>query len=70
MVAEDQLLFLDDEASDLRTRGLVSESPPDRRIANEAQRSAENARRHRDRIVAEVGRLSTQMGAILDWDRG
>ena len=63
---EAQLAFLADEAADLRTRAMVTESPVDRREAEQAERAADSTRRHRDRLAAQVARLTAQADDLLD----
>ena len=63
--AEAQLAFFADEADDWRVRGLVSDNALDRRTADETVRTADNARRHRDRVAAEVARLRAEVDDLL-----
>jgi hypothetical protein len=63
---EEQLLFWADEASGAETRGIVSDHPLDQQAAQEAQRTLANTRRHRDRLAAEVARLSAEADQLLD----
>lgn len=66
VVAEAQLVFFEEEGAELRVRGLVSDQVMDRRAAEEALRTEAKARRHRDRVVAEVARLQAEADALLD----
>jgi len=61
-----QLEFFAEQADDLTVRGLVSEQVLDKRAADEAKRTVENTRRHRERVAAEIARLETQLDQLLD----
>jgi hypothetical protein len=64
--ASAQVVFFEEEASDAGVRGIVSENPYEQRAAEEARRTADNARRHRERVAVEVARLQQEADELLD----
>ena len=63
---DEQLRQLVDEADDLALRALVSETPSAEFESNDARKHADAMRRHRDHIVAEIGRLERRQDELLD----
>ena len=65
-VADEQLAHFADEADDARLRSLVSETPLAEREHRTAARHAEAMERHRNEVVADIGRLEQQQDDLLD----
>jgi len=65
-VADEQLAHLVDEAGDARVRSLVSETALSEREHRGADRQARAMGRHRDDVVAEIGRLEFRQDQLLD----
>lgn len=65
-IADEQLAHFADEADDARLRSLVSETPLAEREHRTAARHAEAMERHRDEVVADIGRLEQQQDELLD----
>lgn len=65
-VADEQLAHFADEADDARLRSLVSETPIAEREHRVAARHAEAMERHRNEVVADIGRLEQQQDDLLD----
>jgi chromosome segregation ATPase len=65
-VADEQLAHFADEADDARLRSLVSETPLAEREHRTAARHAEAMERHRNEVVADIGRLEEQQDELLD----
>lgn len=65
-VADEQLAHFADEADDARLRSLVSETPLAEREHRIAARHAEAMERHRNEVVADIGRLEQQQDDLLD----
>ena len=63
---DEQIVFWAEQTSELETRGIVSGNPYDQRDAEEARRTLDNNRRHRDRLAAEIARLQAEADALLD----
>ena len=56
-VTEEQLVFLEEEADDVRLRALVAETPLADVEARDARRHADALARHRDALRKNVGEL-------------
>jgi uncharacterized protein (DUF3084 family) len=65
-VANEQLAHFEDEANEARLRSLVSETPLAERDHRVAARHAEAMERHRNEVVADIGRLEQQQDDLLD----
>ena len=65
-IANEQLGHFAGEADDARIRSLVSETPVADRDYRDAQRHADAMRRHRDGVVAEIGKLQRNQDQLLD----
>ena len=65
-IADEQLAHFADEADDARLRSLVSETPLAEREHRTAARHAEAMERHRNEVVADIGRLEQQQDDLLD----
>ena len=65
-VADEQLAHFADEADDARLRSLVSETPIAEREHRVTARHAEAMERHRNEVVADIGRLEQQQDDLLD----
>ena len=65
-VIDEQRLQLVDEADDLDTRALVSESPLARSEAREAGGHAAAITKARAHVVAEIARLEAKQDSLLD----
>lgn len=65
-VIDEQRLQLVDEADDLDTRALVSESPLARSEAREAGGHAAAINKARAHVVAEIARLEAKQDSLLD----
>ena len=63
---DEQLAHLADEAGDLTVRALVADSPQAAREAADSGRHADAMRRHRQHVVAEIGRLAARQDELLD----
>ena len=65
-IADEQLAHLADEADDARLRSLVSETPLAEREHRTAARHADAMDRHRNEVMADIGRLERQQDELLD----
>lgn len=65
-VCNAQLVQVVDEAEDARLRALVSESPMDRHLGRDAERSADTLRRRRDEVLAKIAELESRQDELLD----
>ncbi|MEX1218263.1 MAG: hypothetical protein WEA11_07080 [Acidimicrobiales bacterium] len=65
-IANDQFAHFADEADEARLRSLVSETPLAEREHRVAARHADAMGRHRDEVVADIGRLELQQDELLD----
>lgn len=65
-LADEQLAHFAEEANEARLRSLVSETPLAERDHRIAARHAEAMERHRDDVVADIGRLEQQQDELLD----
>ena len=65
-VIDEQAMYLTDDAEDLQTRAIVSDSPLARSEAREAGGHAGAMRRHRAHVVAEIAELEARQDALLD----
>lgn len=65
-VIDEQAMYLTDDADDLDTRAIVSDSPLARSEAKEAGGHAGAMRRHRAHVVAEIAELEARQDALLD----
>lgn len=65
-VTDEQLTHLSDAADDARLRALVSETPLAGEDHRQAERHAEAMRRHRARVLDEIGRLEHSQDELLD----
>ena len=65
-VAEEQVVFLQEQAEEARLRALVSETPLAEAEARETQRHADAQARHRDDLVRSIAELTTEQDALLD----
>ena len=65
-VANEQLAHFAEEANEARIRSLVSETPIAEREHRVAARHAEAMERHRNEVVADIGRLELQQDDLLD----
>lgn len=65
-VANEQLDHFADEANDARIRSLVSETPIAEREHRVAARHFEAMERHRNEVMADIGRLELQQDELLD----
>ncbi len=65
-VADEQVLFLDEEAEDARLRALVAETPLGEVEARDARRHADTLRRHRDALSGSIEELRRDQDALLD----
>lgn len=65
-VAEEQVLFLEEEAEEARLRALVSETPLGEVEARDARRHADAQRRHRDAVSRSIEELVREQDSLLD----
>ena len=65
-VAQEQLLFMEEEADDARLRALVSETPLGDVDARDARRHADALARQRDALLRSVGELVREQDRLLD----
>ena len=65
-VTEEQLLFLEEEADDVRLRALVAETPLADVEARDARRQADALASHRDSLRMTVQELETEQDQLLD----
>lgn len=65
-VADEQVVFLDEEAEDARLRALVAETPMGEVEARDARRHADALRRHRDAIADSIEELVREQDSLLD----
>ena len=65
-VANEQLIFLDEQAEDARLRAIVAETPMEVASANEAQRHADALRRQRDALHRTLIALRAEQDELLD----
>jgi predicted nucleic acid-binding Zn-ribbon protein len=62
----EQLAHLADDADDLATRALVSETPLASHDSDDARKHVDAMRRHRDHVVAEIAELEARQDRLLD----
>ena len=65
-VTEEQLVFLEEEADDVRLRALVAETPLADVEARDARRHADALARHRDALRKNVRELEVEQDQLLD----
>ena len=65
-VTEEQLVFLEEEADDVRLRSLVAETPLADVEARDARRHADALARHRDSLRKTVQELEAEQDQLLD----
>jgi hypothetical protein len=65
-VTEEQLVFLEEEAEDVRLRALVAETPLADVEARDARRHADAQARHRDSLRQTVLELEREQDLLLD----
>ncbi|MDQ1430413.1 MAG: hypothetical protein QOF40_1015 [Actinomycetota bacterium] len=65
-VTEEQLLFLEEQAEDVRLRALVAETPLADVEARDARRHADAQAHHRDALRATVRELVAEQDSLLD----
>jgi hypothetical protein len=65
-VAQEQFLFMEDEADAARLRALVSETPLADAEARESRRHADALGRQRDALVRSIAELEREQDALLD----
>jgi hypothetical protein len=65
-VTEEQLVFLEEEADDVRLRALVAETPLADVEARDARRHADALARHRDALRKNVQELVAEQDQLLD----
>jgi uncharacterized protein (DUF111 family) len=65
-VTEEQLVFLEEEADDVRLRALVAETPLADVEARDARRHADALARHRDALRKNVRELEAEQDQLLD----
>jgi len=65
-VTEEQLVFLEEEADDVRLRALVAETPLADVEARDARRHADALARHRDALRKNVAELEAEQDQLLD----
>ena len=65
-VTEEQLMFLEEEADEVRLRALVAETPIADVEARDARRQADALARHRDALRTTVHELVAEQDLLLD----
>ena len=65
-VTEEQLVFLQEQAEDVRLRALVAETPLADVEARDARRHADAQAQHRDALHATVRELEREQDSLLD----
>jgi len=65
-VTEEQLVFLEEEADEVRLRALVAETPLADVEARDARRHADALARHRDSLRTTVRELEGEQDQLLD----
>lgn len=65
-VADEQVLFLEEEAENARLRALVAETPMGEVEARDARRHADALRRHRDALADSINELVREQDSLLD----
>jgi hypothetical protein len=65
-VTEEQLVFLEEQAEDVRLRALVAETPLADVEARDARRHADAQAHHRDALRATVRELEGEQDSLLD----
>jgi hypothetical protein len=65
-VTEEQLVFLEEEADEVRLRSLVAETPLADVEARDARRHADALARHRDSLRRTVRELEGEQDHLLD----
>jgi hypothetical protein len=65
-VTEEQVLFLEEQAEDVRLRALVAETPLADVEARDARRHADAQAEHRDSLRATVRELEIEQDSLLD----
>ena len=65
-VTEEQVVFLEEQAEDVRLRALVAETPLADVEARDARRHADAQAQHRDSLRATVRELETEQDSLLD----
>jgi hypothetical protein len=65
-VAQEQLLFMEEEADGARLRALVSETPLADAEARESRRHADALGRQRDTLARSITELEREQDALLD----
>jgi len=65
-VTDEQLVFLEEEADDVRLRALVAETPLADVEARDARRHADALARHRDALRKNVRELEAEQDQLLD----
>ena len=65
-VTEEQLVFFEEEAEDVRLRALVAETPLADVEARDARRHADAQAQHRDSLRATVRELEAEQDSLLD----
>jgi hypothetical protein len=65
-VTEEQLVFLEEEADEVRLRALVAETPLADVEARDARRHADALARHRDSLRNTVRELEGEQDQLLD----
>lgn len=65
-VAEEQFAHFNEATDDARIRSLVSETPLADQEHREAKKHSDAMDRHRDELVAAIGRLEAEQDQLLD----
>jgi hypothetical protein len=65
-VIDEQRMYVDDEASDLELRALMSDAPFDHHEARGAGGHAEAMARNRAHVVKEIAELEARQDELLD----
>ena len=66
LVAQEQLLYMEEEADAARMRALVSETPLADAEARESRRHADALGRQRDVLARSIAELEREQDALLD----
>jgi hypothetical protein len=66
LVAQEQLVFMEEEADAARMRALVSETPLADAEARESRRHADALGRQRDVLARSIAELEREQDALLD----